>query len=528
MFGALLLLSGFISHSTKAADVTIITHGFETGGYPTWISAMADQMPAYFHSRHPNLNTNFTTYRLTVSYNGGSYNFSSSRTNGSSPFATDSGEIIMELDWSSLSGDVFDSYANTYKVGYAVAQFLMLTNAIAELNGHAPVEFPIHLVGHSRGGSLMSRVAYVLGTNGIWVDQLTTLDPYPVNNDGNSTFPATIKDAPAKNTYVNVLFADNYWQDLGLGYLFGDPDGEPVSGAYVRQLFNLSGGYGNDHSNVHLWYHGTIDLDTPAGDGSASITGVERTNWWVVYEDEGSIAGFYYSLIGGGDRLSPDHPLGLPGDPAIVDGYNQWWDFGAGNSTNRTALPSNSGAWPNIIKFNVTGTNVVGQGSPVITKFYYQYGGSSNLTAQIYFDQDFNPYNSNSVQVLSLQLPGTGTGSVNYDSNLGLATTNIAPGLYAIYAKISDGARSRYLYAPELVEIVPIQPPVLGITMSSPTQFVINVTGVSGQTIALQTSTDLQNWLPLATNTLTSGSWSYTNNASPGIGGQYYRALLEP
>jgi len=529
LFGALLLLSAFISHTTKAAGVTIITHGFETGGYPTWISAMAEQLPAYFHSRYPNLNTNFTTYRLTLSYNGSSYIFSSSRTNGISPFATDSGEIIIELDWSSLSVDVFDSYANTYNVGWAVAQILMLTNAIADLNGHALVEYPIHLVGHSRGGSLMSQIGYVLGTNGIWVDHLTTLDPYPINNDGNSDFPATIKDAPAKNTYVNVLFADNYWQDLGLGYLLGDPDGEPVSGAYVRQLFNLSGGYGNDHSNVHLWYHGTIDFDTPASDGSASITSAERTNWWVAYEDEGVIAGFYYSLIGGGDRLSEDHPLGLPSDPAIVDGYNQWWNFGAGNSTNRTAVPSNNGTWPNIIKFNVTGTNVVTQGNLVVTTFYYQYGGSSNLTAQIYFDQDFNPYNSNSIPVLSLQPPDTGTGSVFSYSNLGLATTNIAPGVYAIYAKISDGTHSRYLYAPELVEIVSTrQPPVLGIIKPNSTQFVISVNGVSGQNIVLQTSTDLQNWLPLATNTLTSGSWNYTNNAPPNFSEQFYRALLLP
>ena len=57
-----------------------------------------------------------------------------------------------------------------------------------------------------------------------------------------------------------------------------------------------------------------------------------RTNWWVPYEDEGLIAGFYYSLIGGGNRLSTDSPLGLPSDPAIVNGYNQWWNFGAGSS----------------------------------------------------------------------------------------------------------------------------------------------------------------------------------------------------
>jgi hypothetical protein len=102
--------------------------------------------------------------RLTLSYNGGSYTFSSSRTNGSSPLATDSGEIIIELDWRSLSGKIFNSYASTYNVGWAVSQLLMFTNAVPELNGHSLAEFPIHLIGHSRGGSLMSQISYVLGT----------------------------------------------------------------------------------------------------------------------------------------------------------------------------------------------------------------------------------------------------------------------------------------------------------------------------------------------------------------------------
>jgi len=524
---SLLFLAVVDPHALNAAGVTLITHGYESDtSFPTWVSAMADQIPGYFHRRFPGADTNLTRYRLTVTHSGSSYLFTSTRTNGSAPFAGSTGEIIIELDWTSLSGDLFDSYASTSNLAPAVAQVLMLTNAIAELNGHALTEFPIHLIGHSRGGSLISHISYVLGTNGIWVDHVTTLDPYPFNNDGNSD-PVLYKDASAKNTFANVLFADNYWQDLGGGLLAGDPDGEPVSGAYVRQLTDLTGGYGSDHSNVHLWYHGTIDFDAVASDGSASIGSTERQTWWVPYEEEGVVAGFYYSLIGGANRLSTDRPLGLATDPAIVDGYNQNWDLGAGTKANRTVLPSNSGTWPNIIKFDVIGTNTVVAGNPISTKLYYQYGGASNLTARVYFDRDFNPYNSNGVQVLSLEPPATGTGSVSFYSNLGLPTTNIAPGVYAIYATISDGKHTRYLYAPELAQITSNLPPALEIAKSADTQFVITVNGISGQMIELQSSFDLHAWLPLATNTLTGSSWNYTNSTT-NFSRRFYRAVLLP
>jgi hypothetical protein len=466
--------------------VTIITHGFEDDSYPTWVTAMADNIPNYFQARYPGLESNCSTYKLTMTNIGETlYYYPPSRTNGSPPTATQSGEIIIELDWSALSGDLDDSYASTYNVAYAVSQVLMATNSFPELNGHPAIEFPIHLVGHSRGGSLMSQISYVLGTNGIWTDHLTTLDPYPLNNDGNID-PATEVDAPAKYTYSSVLFADNYWQDLGVGAYLGDPDGEPVAGAYVRQLFDLSGGYWNissldapDHSNVHLWYHGTIDLHTPASDTGATITSTERAHWWVNYEQEGTNAGFEYSLIGGGNRMSTDEPVGQD-YPAIVDGYNQWWDFGAGNSANRTMLSANNGTWPNIIKFDVIGTNIVATGQTIATKFYYQYGGASNnVTAQFYFDGDFNPYNTNSTFITQTSLTNTGVNSVYYDS-INLTTTNVSPGVYAIYAKISDGVHTRYLYTPEQVEIVPLQQ-APGISLSGNLAFGNVAVGSSAQ-----------------------------------------------
>ena len=317
------------------------------------------------------------------------------------------------------------------------------------------------MIGHSRGGSLITEISRILGTNGVWVDHLTTLDPHPLNNDGNNDFPVLQTDASAANTYQNVLFQDNYWQNIGV---FLDPDGEPVNGAYNRQLFNLPGGYQNtssvspNHSNVHLWYHGTVDERNPASDTEAQITSSEFVNWYVTIENYGFNAGFIWSLIGGGNRTSTDRPLGLPSDPAIRDGYNQAWDFGIGQSANRIALPSNNGNWPNVIKFNLVSTNKLQLGQTNSMKCYYQWAqpASSNAVLSFYLDSDFNPLNGNDGLLIQTNKQANGASTVSFPTfNVVLNSTNASLGYHALYSKITGGSRTRYLYAPEIIQVLP-------------------------------------------------------------------------
>jgi hypothetical protein len=523
--GFLFTLCG-IPVRSHAAGVTLITHGFNSD-VNGWVTAMADAIPE--HDLFPG--TNFTTYKITVTHGGSSYFFTTTRTNGSAPSASDSGEIIVKFDWSQLADDLFDSYASTYPVALATSQALMQTNLISELGGHALVELPLHLVGHSRGGSLVSELARQLGTNGIWVDHLTTLDPYPINNDGNSDL-VPIVDAPARNTYINVLFADNYWQNLGAGFLFGDPDGEAVSGAYVRQLHNLSGGYTSDHSNVHLWYHGTVDTNTPASysdGGTITINPTMRTNWWTAYEDQGVVAGFYYSLIGGGDRLSTDQPLG-PGFPALRDGYNQIWDLGAGVSANRTALTANNGNWPNLIRFDRMDTNALVQGQSAPLQFYYQWARANTnvATVSIYLDDDLNPFNNNQTLLTTFGVTGTGATNVNHAAvATTLSAASASPGWHSLLAVINGGGRTRYLYAPEWIQVLSaLQPPALDVVLLSPSQIQVGVNGLVTQTIILQSSLDLVSWQSFATNTLATNRWVYIDNTFAGTPQKFYRAMI--
>ncbi len=256
---AMLVLSG-PGPSLRGAGVTVITHGFNSD-ITSWIIPMAGKITAY--EIFPGITS--TCYKLSITKSGSTYTATPTLIAGVSPLTSDSGEIIIKVDWSSIDTTLGVSTVN---IANAAAAALQDTNLLPELGGRALVELPMHLVGHSRGGSVVTQMARILGAQGIWVDQVTTLDPDPVS---------LYHDAAITN-YANVLFADNYWQNMGDGLLV--PNGQAVAGAYNRHLTNLDGGYSSSHSDSHLWYHCTIDLDTPADDTQATITSAERQTWW--------------------------------------------------------------------------------------------------------------------------------------------------------------------------------------------------------------------------------------------------------
>ncbi len=425
---ALLLLGGYLAPepSARGAGVTLITHGFN-GNVTDWVIPMANKLSRY--SSFPG--TNISAYQISITRTGSVYYTSQSFLDGVSPLSSDSGEITVALDWSTLSG----GNVPTTAIAAQAAAALLATNLIPELNGRALVELPLHFVGHSRGASVITELASLLGAQGLWVDHVSTLDPHPVSGFGD----------PAMKNYANILFADNYWQNLGDGLFV--PNGQALSGAYNRHLRNLDGGYSSTHSDVHLWYHGTIDLQTPTTDTQAGISATMRTNWWTALEVAGTNTGFLWSRIGGGNRLSSLEPDGA-GNGRISDGMNKVWDCGAGVAPNRSSLPADNGAWPNLLRVDLAGATPVSIGQAVPFSFYHQFGSNTSASAslRVFLDLDANPYSGNETLVLQSTLPGTDTNAVSFTSSTfspNPATT--LPGTYAVFAQVSDGSHPRYL-----------------------------------------------------------------------------------
>src|SRR5207245_2756192 len=141
--------------------------------------------------------------QISITRPGASYVISESFLDGVVPSASDSGEILIALDWSTLSSGTVP----TTDIAAQTAVALLSTTLIPDLNGHALAELPLHLAGHSRGGSVITEAARILGAQGVWVDQVTTLDPHPVSQFGD----------PSMKNYANILYADNFWQNLGDG-----------------------------------------------------------------------------------------------------------------------------------------------------------------------------------------------------------------------------------------------------------------------------------------------------------------------
>jgi hypothetical protein len=468
------------------SGVTLITHGFGSNASDgSWVREMGAAISARMEDTlgHPA----FREILLSVQDDGAGGMQVDARRLHADLADKASGETLVYLDWGEFAGSFFDTatytnaLASTAEIAAAVLPRLL--EPIAGITSVPLVAEPLHFIGHSRGGSLLAELTKLLGEYGIWVDQLTTLDPHPVDGVREPTgiidfslLPAIILnpnygDSPV-NAYSNVVFADNFWredqQNVNLDILlqplvaaaFGDPLadieiddpdglldfwGQPVAGAANFQLSEMrledgplltNPGYnfplGGEHADTHLWYHGTIDTSISAHDGEQSVP----TDWYGGSHPSRTTSGYNYSRIVGGTR--PD-----AGVSELIGGEGT-----------RAAIDWTNATWPSIVDFRLnTPSRVFQVGSLIRVSYYYQ-DVDSSATTTFFLDEDRNPYNGNAHQTDDRF--EANTGSTLFDDGQFMRTDGIVAGNYYVSARISDSAgHARWVYAADQVTLVP-------------------------------------------------------------------------
>lgn len=453
-----------------AGGVTIITHGY-TGLFENEAPGWLDPMAMAIAERQIGSANPSSVWRIVVEHVPFPHDVTFQHVSGPNPWAGAdySGELILIVDWADLAN--LAALIPTDQIAEALA--LRLLN-LQPQPGRYWIEGPIHLVGFSRGASVVSALARALGEGGAWVDQLTLLDPHPV--DGvNEDCPGFFGDAidmgdEALYAHSTVAFIESYYrQDFdGLpdeGAPCGvpcicDPDGEAVDGALNVALseFRLNDlledcpfweGYCREHFDVHLWYHGTIDQRVgAANDGTASVP----HSWYEGYTDNRrgprSRVGYNYSRIRNESEILMPR---VPWDPAseAYEGYHP--SLGGPAGTHRENVNLTFAVWPNILRFEVVGGPTFTVGDQVrVTYFYHDY--DSDATIRFYLDTDRNPHNGYPVFLGSKLLQRTPT-SYPWDDGAFLNTQGLTPGEYYVAAEIRDTTRRRFAYALRKIQL---------------------------------------------------------------------------
>ncbi len=396
------------------AGVTIITHGFNSSaGDGSWADRMGDAVADRAGGA--------AQYTLAVTGSSSAPNAHTFTLDAGSPpwsaagdASNPSGELIIKLDWGAVSAS---SGVSTVEVADYTSGVL-----IAGLLPRSLLELPIHLIGHSRGASLIVALARNLGRAGLWVDQLTGLDSHPV--DGVREPPLLNfdwGDAPME-AHANVLYADSYYRPAN-GNLF-DFGGEPIPGAANFGPLDLPGGSSLDHSDVHAFYHGTIDRDSTSNGAGGPIV----ASWYGDAASRAS-AGFDRTRLGKGARLTAG--IGTT----------------FGGTGMRTAVAVTSAQWfSNVGLLSLSDLDgTISAGEPTSLQYVYQesHAGSANIEFAI--DNNTNPYDGAIVQLGSDSRPSTG--GANAAGSFSFSMPLLADGIKFVSTKITNpDGRVRYAY----------------------------------------------------------------------------------
>lgn len=395
------------------SGVTLLIHGHE-GNITGWITSAADAITAKVGA------AGVSQYVMKLGLDSKKHVAVQSMTLTKGPTLANStaGEIVVKVDWTSID----DGSQSTKTVGKAISDYMLASHtglpALASL--------PIHIIGHSRGGSMVVAVSKNLGAAGVQVDQDTFLDPHPVGSYFGFGY-----DDEDMAVYSNVVFADNYWRDNGQGDFAVDPNGQHVDGAHEGNLNNtVQKNYiVSAHMSVTAYYHGTIDTKAIANNDEPILA----SKWYGTTADKPArtVTGYYFSRIDGGTR------------PA--DGLEAAY----GGTATRKDIDASGAQWANINNLRIAGGAIFSVGQK-ISVHYSQQDRDSGDTVQLYFDNDNNPFNSNVVQKAAQVNIGEADDVAN--GAISAKTDGMAPGAYYILAKITDATgHARFAYTRKII-----------------------------------------------------------------------------
>lgn len=433
--------SALLAPLTLAGGVTIVTHGFNAD--MLWVNAMADGVAQ--RAGTPGLDVTRLNLVVTQGQNGLIVTPAPIAVAPAATFTT--GEFVVGLDWTAIDSfqrgqplppDANEDSTPTQTVAQAVFTYLQTWNE----GGVSILAHPFHVIGHSRGGALVASLARTMGESGVWVDQLTTLDPVPVGLFGDA----------APRVVNTVAFADNIWQTVAL------PSGSSLAGAFNQQMGNLGSG---NHSLIHTYYFGTID---PLATGDGECSSCISPSWYTTDPDTHVRAqtGFWYSRISGGDRTGVQARAGL-------------LDFFGGAATvgpsGRLAITTAQPAWPNVFLVQTDKASLA-FGESNSTDFYYQSTGAG-VQISVFASDDRNPAHG------AVLLGSASFGAAANPTLASIPWTITPPPRaqpYSIYAAVTGtGGRTRFDFDRVAVTVTapPCPPDLNGDTQVDDADFVL-------------------------------------------------------